>query len=73
MHSDSGYEEHVYKGQPVIRDSMAGTESFPFNLVKIRESHFGYKGQLRGTKKVKNMIIIVIFPCPLPYWILNNT
>ena len=29
----SGYKGHVYKGQPVIRDRLAGTESFPFILV----------------------------------------
>ena len=29
----SGYKGHVYKGQPVIRDRLAGTELFPFILV----------------------------------------
>ena len=29
----SGYKGHVYKGQPLTRDILAGTESFPFILV----------------------------------------
>ena len=46
----SGYKEHIYKGQPVIRDTLAGTESFPFFF-------FFFKLD----KEVRNMIIIV-FP-----------
>ena len=29
----SGYKGQVYKGHPVIRDRMIGTESLPFNVV----------------------------------------
>ena len=31
----SRYKGHVYKGQSVIRDRLAGTESFPFMAVYI--------------------------------------
>ena len=30
---DIGYKGYVYKGQPVIRERLAGTESFPFILL----------------------------------------
>ena len=29
----SRYKGHVYKGQPLIRDRLAGTESFSFIVV----------------------------------------
>ena len=37
----SRYTGHVYKAQPVIRDRLAGAESFPFNAVLLTS----YKGQ----------------------------